>query len=102
MRRIGLSYVVVNALFFLLLIVTTAPIAHVAAASAEAPYDWDLEKQYPDEQAWSKGLNEVRERLADFQKLRDTNIDSAEVFAKRLDEVRYLRGNAGHLARFAI
>ena len=71
-------------------------------APSDPPYDWNLEQQYPDEAAWTKSLDGIRARLAAFEKWKDEPVDSASRLADRLDDVRFLRGRAGHMARFAI
>jgi oligoendopeptidase F len=74
----------------------------IAATDAAAPFDWDLDAQYPDESAWTTSQNEIRQRLARFEAQRGKPIASAAELADSLDVVRHLRGRAGHMARFAI
>jgi oligoendopeptidase F len=82
-------------------LVDSAAASDSAAKAVDAPYTWDLDRQYPNDAAWATSLQSIQRRLVAFQALRDKSISNARMAADRLDEVRWLRGRAGHMARFA-
>jgi oligoendopeptidase F len=96
------SFCTVATLVLVLQLGAAQPARPASPPSPEPPYDWDLESQYPNEAAWSASLATVHERLARLELLRSVPIASIKDLADRLDEVRFLRGQAGRMARFAI
>jgi oligoendopeptidase F len=97
----GLETAFILAVFFTL---GSLMASHPTQASPPEPvaFGGDLQRQFPDEASWQKARSELLSRLENFRALRLVPIESGAGLADRFDEVRFLRGRAGHMAQFAV
>lgn len=70
-------------------------------APADQAFGGELRAEFPSDGAWNAARDEVIARLTRFSALRTQPIRDGARLADRLDEIRFLRGRAGAMARFA-